>query len=188
MYAASDGGKLSVSAFVDCLTSTLMPTDSIWSWTATTSSGSGVAVGVGEGSALGLAGSVPLTGPLGVAVGDASATWLGVAIAGRLGVGSSPRSNDPMIMSATPATPRMIGSAHEERRFTVPESNRPSDEPLSRALALSMDALSAEPSGLLTDFDGTLSKIVLDPFMAGLVDGADGALETLVERLAVVAI
>jgi len=53
---------------------------------------------------------------------------------------------------------------------------------------LATDALSAEPSGLLTDFDGTLSKIVLDPFMAGLVDGADGALETLVDRLAGVAI
>ena len=41
---------------------------------------------------------------------------------------------------------------------------------------------------LLTDFDGTLSPIVRDPFMAGLVDGADGALEALAERLAVVAI
>ena len=76
MYAASDGGKLSVSALVDCLTSTLMPTDSIWSWTATTSSGSGVAVGVGDGSSLGLDGNVPLAGALGV--GDACATWLGV--------------------------------------------------------------------------------------------------------------
>ena len=93
-----------------------------------------------------------------------------------------------MIMSATPATPRMIGSAHEERRFTVPESSRPTDAPLSRALALSADALAAEPAGLLTDFDGTLSPIVHDPFMAGLVDGADGALEALAERLAVVAI
>ena len=186
MYAASDGGKLSVSAFVDCLTSTLMPTDSIWSWTATTLSGSGVAVGVGDGSPLGLAGNVLLARALGV--GDACATWLGVGIAGRLDVESSPRSSDPMIMSATPATPRMIGSAHEERRFTVPESSRPSDAPLSRALALSADALAAEPSGLLTDFDGTLSTIVHDPFMAGLVDGADGALEALAERLAVVAI
>jgi trehalose 6-phosphate phosphatase len=93
-----------------------------------------------------------------------------------------------MIMSATPATPRMIGSAHEERRFTVPESSRTTDAPLSRALALAADALAAEPAGLLTDFDGTLSPIVHDPFMAGLVDGADGALEALTARLAVVAI
>jgi trehalose 6-phosphate phosphatase len=82
----------------------------------------------------------------------------------------------------------MIGSAHEERRFTVPESSRQTDGPLSHALALATDALAAEPPGLLTDFDGTLSPIVLDPFMAGLVDGADGALAALAERLAVVAI
>ncbi len=109
-------------------------------------------------------------------------------MAGRLGVGSSPRSIDPMIMSATPATPRMIGSAHEERRFTVPESSRQTDASLSRALALATDALAAEPAGLLTDFDGTISPIVHDPFMAGLVDGADGALAALTRRLAVVAI
>jgi trehalose 6-phosphate phosphatase len=93
-----------------------------------------------------------------------------------------------MIMSATPVTPRMIGSAHEERRFTVAESSREADAPLARALALARDALAAEPSGLLTDFDGTLSPIVHDPFMAGLVDGADGALAALAERIAVVAI
>lgn len=91
-------------------------------------------------------------------------------------------------MRATPATPRMIGSAHEERRFTVPESSRQSDAPLSRALALAQRALAAAPAGLLTDFDGTLSPIVHDPFMAGLVDGAGGALEALSQRLAVVAI
>ena len=91
-------------------------------------------------------------------------------------------------MRATPATPRMIGSAHEERRFTVPESSRQPDGPLSRALALTREALAAEPAGILTDFDGTLSPIVHDPFMAGLVDGADGALAALAERLAVVAI
>ena len=70
----------------------------------------------------------------------------------------------------------------------MPESSRLTDAPLSRALALSADALAAEPAGLLTDFDGTLSTIVRDPFMAGLVDGADGALEALAARLAVVAI
>ena len=93
-----------------------------------------------------------------------------------------------MIMSATPVTPRMIGSAHEERRFTVPESSRQTDGSLARALALATDALAAEPAGLLTDFDGTLAPIVHDPFMAGLVDGADGALAALADRLAVVAI
>jgi trehalose 6-phosphate phosphatase len=70
----------------------------------------------------------------------------------------------------------------------VPESSRQTDAPLSRALALAADALATEPAGLLTDFDGTLSPIVHDPFMAGLVDGADGALAALAERLAVVAI
>jgi trehalose 6-phosphate phosphatase len=97
-------------------------------------------------------------------------------------------SSDPTIMSATPATPRMIGSAHEERRFTVPESSRQTDASPVRALALAREALDAEPAGLLTDFDGTLSPIVHDPFMAGLVDGAAGALSALAERLAVVAI
>jgi trehalose 6-phosphate phosphatase len=70
----------------------------------------------------------------------------------------------------------------------VPESSRQPDGPLSRALALTREALAAEPAGILTDFDGTLSPIVHDPFMAGLVDGADGALAALAERLAVVAI
>jgi trehalose 6-phosphate phosphatase len=82
----------------------------------------------------------------------------------------------------------MIGSAHEERRLTVPESSRQTDASLSRALALSTEALAAAPAGLLTDFDGTLAPIVHDPFMAGLVDGVDGALAALAERLAVVAI
>ena len=70
----------------------------------------------------------------------------------------------------------------------MPESSRQSDAPLSRALALAQRALAAAPAGLLTDFDGTLSPIVHDPFMAGLVDGAGGALEALSQRLAVVAI
>lgn len=82
----------------------------------------------------------------------------------------------------------MIGSAHEERRFTVPESSRRTDAPLSRALALAEAVLAVEPAGLLTDFDGTLAPIVHDPFMAGLVDGADGALAALADRLTVVAI
>jgi trehalose 6-phosphate phosphatase len=70
----------------------------------------------------------------------------------------------------------------------MPESSREADASLSRALHLAREALAAEPAGLLTDFDGTLSPIVHDPFMAGLVDGADGALAALAERLAVVAI
>jgi trehalose 6-phosphate phosphatase len=82
----------------------------------------------------------------------------------------------------------MIGSAHEERRFTVAESSREADAPLARALSLARHALAAQPAGLLTDFDGTLAPIVRDPFMAGLVDGADGALAALAERLAVVAV
>jgi trehalose 6-phosphate phosphatase len=70
----------------------------------------------------------------------------------------------------------------------VAESSREADAPLARALALARHALDAQPAGLLTDFDGTLSPIVSDPFMAGLVDGVDGALAALAERLAVVAI
>ena len=70
----------------------------------------------------------------------------------------------------------------------MPESSRRADGSLARALALARDAIAAEPAGLLTDFDGTLAPIVHDPFMAGLVDGADGALAALARRLAVVAI
>jgi trehalose 6-phosphate phosphatase len=51
-----------------------------------------------------------------------------------------------------------------------------------------MPALRARPSGLLTDFDGTLSPIVADPALARLVDGASGPLAALVQQLAVVAI
>lgn len=68
------------------------------------------------------------------------------------------------------------------------ESSRESDAPLARAMTLARDALAAEPAGLLTDFDGTLSPIVADPGLARLVEGADGALADLVDRLAVVAI
>jgi trehalose 6-phosphate phosphatase len=70
----------------------------------------------------------------------------------------------------------------------VTESSREPDTTLSRAIALARRALEAEPSGLLTDFDGTLSPIVGDPELARLVDGAEGALTTLASRLAVVAI
>lgn len=68
------------------------------------------------------------------------------------------------------------------------ESSRRTDAPLARAHALASAALAEAPAGLLTDFDGTLSPIVIDPASAALVDGAAGALSSLVERLAVVAI
>jgi trehalose 6-phosphate phosphatase len=69
----------------------------------------------------------------------------------------------------------------------VPESSQPTDASWSRALALAREALATEPAGLLTDYDGTLSRIVPDPSAAMLVDGAGPALAALVERLAVVA-
>lgn len=68
------------------------------------------------------------------------------------------------------------------------ESSPHTERPLERALALSARALGARPAGLLTDFDGTLSPIVADPTHARLVDGASGALATLVAHLEVVAI
>ena len=68
------------------------------------------------------------------------------------------------------------------------ESSRRTDAPLERALALATDALTEAPAGLLTDFDGTLSPIVADPSQARLVEGAEAALTTLAERLAVVAV
>src|SRR5687767_13561682 len=101
----------------------LMPTDGTSIWTATTSSGNGVAVGSGValtvGSTLGttLAGAADRLGAR-VVVGWMVA--LGRAIGGRLAAGSSPRPTVPAIMSAAPATPRMIGSAQEDRRFTWP--------------------------------------------------------------------
>jgi trehalose 6-phosphate phosphatase len=70
----------------------------------------------------------------------------------------------------------------------VAESTQHTDEPLSRAIALARQALADEPAGLLTDFDGTISPIVTDPSLARLVTGADGALATLAQRLAVVAV
>jgi trehalose 6-phosphate phosphatase len=70
----------------------------------------------------------------------------------------------------------------------VAESSQRTDAPLSRAIALARDALADAPAGLLTDFDGTISPIVTDPALARLVTGADGALASLAERLAVVAI
>lgn len=68
------------------------------------------------------------------------------------------------------------------------ESSEPPPPPLSRALELADEVLAAEPAGILTDFDGTLSPIVTDPALAGLVEGAHGALARLAQQLAVVAI
>lgn len=68
------------------------------------------------------------------------------------------------------------------------ESSRDADAPLTAALDLARGALAAEPAGLLTDFDGTLSPIVEDPMAARLVPGAADALGALVRRLAVVAV
>jgi len=68
------------------------------------------------------------------------------------------------------------------------ESTRSTAGPLAHALALGCEALADAPAGLLTDFDGTISPIVADPSLARLMDGADGALAALVDRLAVVAV
>lgn len=68
------------------------------------------------------------------------------------------------------------------------ESSRRPADPLARAIALGEQALGAEPSGLMTDFDGTLSRVIGDPKMARLEDGAGEALATLADRLAVVAV
>ena len=68
------------------------------------------------------------------------------------------------------------------------ESSQHTNPSLWRAIALARDALAEAPAGLLTDFDGTISPIVTDPAAARLITGADGALATLAQRLAVVAV
>ena len=70
----------------------------------------------------------------------------------------------------------------------MPESSRRTNPSLSRGIDLARAVLADVPAGLLTDFDGTLSPIVTDATLSRLVDGADGALAMLAERLAVVAI
>ena len=69
----------------------------------------------------------------------------------------------------------------------MPESSQRTDASWSQALALASGALAVEPAGLLTDYDGTLSRIVPDPSAATLVDDAGPALAALADRLAVVA-
>lgn len=91
-----------------------MPTDGSSSCAAVTLDGIGSGVGVGVGLAATVADG------RGVGVVRATGLGLGVVIGGRLGVVGSSRSRVPAIMSTTPATPRMIGSAHDERRFTWP--------------------------------------------------------------------
>lgn len=56
------------------------------------------------------------------------------------------------------------------------------------ALRAARLALAAAPSGLVTDFDGTLSPIVADPDAARPLPGVADALEALARRLAVVAV
>ena len=70
----------------------------------------------------------------------------------------------------------------------MPESSRSIAGSPSAALDRARGVLAHHPAGLLADFDGTLSPIVSEPSLARLVDGADGALAALAERLAVVAI
>lgn len=68
------------------------------------------------------------------------------------------------------------------------ESNRSPTPALREALDLARPIVAAEPAGLLTDFDGTLSPIVADPGAARLAAGGADALAALAERLAVVAV
>jgi trehalose 6-phosphate phosphatase len=70
----------------------------------------------------------------------------------------------------------------------VPESSRRTDAPRSRALRLARSALASTPAGLLTDFDGTLSPIVVEPAAARPARGVEQALRGLLGRLAVVAV
>jgi hypothetical protein len=74
----------------------------------------GVATGVAEagGSMLGRDVALGVGEADGAGVGDPS------AMGGGVGPDGPPVSSDPTIMRATPATPRMIGSHHPERRFT----------------------------------------------------------------------
>src|SRR5262245_61859902 len=64
-------------------------------------------------------------------------------------------------------------------------SDRP---PLERVVDLVADVLAHTPSGLATDFDGTLSPIVLHPDQAHILPEARAALRRLSRRLALVAV
>jgi len=70
----------------------------------------------------------------------------------------------------------------------VTESTRQTDPSLPHALRLARQALEVPPSGLLTDFDGTLSEVADEPGLARLVDGAAAALVAVDARLQVVAV
>jgi trehalose 6-phosphate phosphatase len=59
---------------------------------------------------------------------------------------------------------------------------------LDKALALARAALDHPPAGLLTDLDGTLAPIVLDPDAARPLPAAVDALRSLRDRLAVVGV
>jgi len=82
----------------------------------------------------------------------------------------------------------MSQAAGHRQGDTQPESSRAQPPALPRALGLAQSSLAKAPSGLLTDFDGTLSPIVADPSLARLVEGASAALARLARRLAVVAV
>jgi trehalose 6-phosphate phosphatase len=64
----------------------------------------------------------------------------------------------------------------------------PSQGTIDHPLALARATLATPPSGLLTDFDGTLSPIVADPAAARPVPGAVEALTLLAGRLALVGV
>jgi hypothetical protein len=93
MYAASRGGKLSVASSIDCLTVTLMPTDSISSCTAVVPAGSGVGVGTGVAAGDSDGASLALSDGLGEACATSEAD--GSTMGGRLAVGPPP-SRVPM--------------------------------------------------------------------------------------------
>ena len=121
------------------------------------------ASGSAVGSAVGLARRSPSDSIVGVAVGDACAIGVGVAIGGRLGAGSAPRSSDADDNEGHPRHPQDDRERPRGETLHVPSL---AARPMHRCrapLALARDALAAEPAGLLTDFDGTLSPIVTDP-------------------------
>jgi trehalose 6-phosphate phosphatase len=67
--------------------------------------------------------------------------------------------------------------------------DRPSSAPRrAPAIGVARRALTYPPAGVVSDVDGTLSPIVSDPSAAFAVHGVREALETLAERLAVVAV
>lgn len=85
-----------------------------------TAEGTGEGVGIGVGGGVGgwLTAVDAVGAGEGVGLAWATGVGLGGTIGGRLLGGSPSTSSVPMIMRVTPATPRMMGSAQPERRFT----------------------------------------------------------------------